>query len=179
VVDVAIKYEYLNHTPDEIINAYPHLKLEQIHDALSFYYENRAELDEKIREDEQFIQKLAATQKGRWLTIDPKRIKIYADESVNIAIVEGLKRRGVLAFSAKDLGKLGLTDEEQLEIAAQKQAVILTNDADFIKIALHKKHLGIIYVHQRKMTIGECVKRLRIIAETQTAQQMNNQLIFL
>jgi uncharacterized protein (DUF433 family) len=65
VVDVAIKYEYLNHTPDEIINAYPHLKLEQIHDALSFYYENRAELDEKIREDEQFIQKLAATQKGR------------------------------------------------------------------------------------------------------------------
>jgi predicted nuclease of predicted toxin-antitoxin system len=90
-----------------------------------------------------------------------------------------LKRRGVLAFSAKDLGKLGLTDEEQLEIAAQKQAVILTNDADFIKIALHKKHLGIIYVHQRKMTIGECVKRLRIIAETQTAQQMNNQLIFL
>ena len=65
VVDVAIEYEYLNHTPDEIINAHPHLKLEQIHDALSYYYENRAELDEKIREDEQFIQKLAATQKGR------------------------------------------------------------------------------------------------------------------
>ena len=65
VVDVAIEYEYLNHTPDEIINAQPHLKLEQIHDALSYYYENRAELDEKIREDEQFIQKLAATQKGR------------------------------------------------------------------------------------------------------------------
>lgn len=42
-----------------------------------------------------------------------KAIKIYADESVNIAIVEGLKRRGVNAFSAKDLGKLGLTDEEQ------------------------------------------------------------------
>lgn len=32
--------------------------------------------------------------------IAPKRIKIYADESVNIAIVEGLKRRGVEAFSA-------------------------------------------------------------------------------
>lgn len=40
VVDIAIKYEYLNHTPDEIINAHPHLKLEQIHDALSYYYEN-------------------------------------------------------------------------------------------------------------------------------------------
>lgn len=58
VVDVAIEYEYLNRTPDEIVNAHPHLKLEQIHDALSYYYENRAELDEKSREDEKFIREL-------------------------------------------------------------------------------------------------------------------------
>jgi uncharacterized protein (DUF433 family) len=36
VVDIAVEYEYLNHTPDEIINAHPYLKLEQIHDALSY-----------------------------------------------------------------------------------------------------------------------------------------------
>jgi len=59
IVDIAIEYEYLNHTPDEIISAHPHLKLEQIHDALSYYYENRAQLDKKIQEDKQFIQKLA------------------------------------------------------------------------------------------------------------------------
>jgi uncharacterized protein (DUF433 family) len=55
----------MNHTPDEIVNAHPHLRLEQIHDALSYYYENRAELDKKIKEDEQFIQKLTENQKGR------------------------------------------------------------------------------------------------------------------
>lgn len=65
IVDIAIEYEYLNHTPDDIINAHPHLKLEQIHDALSYYYENRAELDQKIKEDKQFILKLAQTQQGR------------------------------------------------------------------------------------------------------------------
>ena len=65
IVDIAIEYEYLNHTPDEIINAHPHLKLEQIHDALSYYYENRDAIDKKIREDKQFIQKLEETQKGR------------------------------------------------------------------------------------------------------------------
>ena len=70
-----------------------------------------------------------------------KPIKIYADESVNIAIVEGLKRRGVNAFSAKDLGKLGLTDEEQLKVAIQNQAVIFTHDTDFIKIAINKTSL--------------------------------------
>jgi predicted nuclease of predicted toxin-antitoxin system len=72
-----------------------------------------------------------------------------------------------------------LTDEEQLETANQKQAVILTNDADFIRIAVNKKHKGIIYVHQQKMATGECIKRIKIIAETKTAEQMNNQIIFL
>ena len=59
VINIAVEYEYLNHTPDEIISAHPHLKLEQVHDALSYYYENRKELDEKIKSDKQFIQKLS------------------------------------------------------------------------------------------------------------------------
>jgi uncharacterized protein (DUF433 family) len=63
IVDIAIEYEYLNRAPDDIITTHPHLKLEQIHDALSYYYENRAEIDEKIRADEKFIQKLS--KKGR------------------------------------------------------------------------------------------------------------------
>jgi uncharacterized protein (DUF433 family) len=61
VIDIAIEYEYLNHTPDEIISAHPHLKLEQVHDALSYYYENRNELDEKIKKDKQFVQELSKT----------------------------------------------------------------------------------------------------------------------
>jgi len=59
IVDIAIEYEYLNRTPDEIINAHPHLKLEQVHDVLSYYYENREAMDKKIRKDKQFINSLA------------------------------------------------------------------------------------------------------------------------
>ena len=51
-------------------------------------------------------------------------IRIYADESVNVTIVGGLKRRGVDAFSARDAGNLGLTDKEQLEFAVKNKAVI-------------------------------------------------------
>jgi predicted nuclease of predicted toxin-antitoxin system len=75
-------------------------------------------------------------------------LRIYVDESVNVAVTEGLKRRGVTAFSAKDLGKLGITDEEQLETAIQNKAAIFTHDADFLRIAVDKNHLGIIYVHK-------------------------------
>ncbi len=47
------------YTPDKIVSAHPHLKLKQVHDALSYYYENRNELDGKIRKDKQFVQELS------------------------------------------------------------------------------------------------------------------------
>ncbi len=59
VVDIAIEYEYLGRTPDEIVGAHLHLKLKQVHDALSYYYENRSGLDEKIRKDKQFVAELS------------------------------------------------------------------------------------------------------------------------
>ena len=39
------------------------------------------------------------------------KIRTYTDESTSVAIAEGLKRRGVDAFSTRDAGNLGLTDE--------------------------------------------------------------------
>jgi len=38
------------------------------------------------------------------------KIRIYTNESVDVAIAEGLKRRGVDASSARDTGNLGLSD---------------------------------------------------------------------
>ena len=83
------------------------------------------------------------------------------------------------AFSAKDIGKLGLTDEQQLEVAIRKQALIFTHDVDFLRIASHKQHSGIIYVHQLKLSVGECIKRLNAIAETKHPEEMRNRILFL
>jgi uncharacterized protein (DUF433 family) len=58
VVDVVIEYEYLVRSPDEIISAHPHLTLQQIHDALSYYYENREEIDRKIKDEQEFVEGL-------------------------------------------------------------------------------------------------------------------------
>jgi len=58
VIDVVIEYEILGRSPDEIISSHPHLNLPQIHDALSFYYENRTELDHKAEQDQGFIAHL-------------------------------------------------------------------------------------------------------------------------
>ncbi len=58
VIDIAVEYEVLGRSADEIIRSHPHLSLYQIHDALSYYYENRDELDQKIKQDQEFITKL-------------------------------------------------------------------------------------------------------------------------
>lgn len=58
VMDIAIRYELMGMSADEIINAYPHLKLEQVHDALSYYYEHKDMFDKKYREDQLFISQL-------------------------------------------------------------------------------------------------------------------------
>ena len=58
VIDIAMEYEVLGRSPDEIIRSHPHVSLYHIHDALSYYYENRGELDRKIKRDQEFIIKL-------------------------------------------------------------------------------------------------------------------------
>jgi uncharacterized protein (DUF433 family) len=58
VIDIAIEYEVLGRSPDEIIRSHPHVSLYQIHDALSYYYENRDALDQKIKQDQDFVTRL-------------------------------------------------------------------------------------------------------------------------
>ncbi len=59
VIDIAIEYDRLGLTPDQIIDAHPHLNLESVHDALSYYYENRDSIDTIIREKKNIINKIA------------------------------------------------------------------------------------------------------------------------
>lgn len=60
VTDVAIEYDRLGLSPDQIVEAHPHLTLEAVHDALSYYYENRAAIDDKIRKEKAFIKKISS-----------------------------------------------------------------------------------------------------------------------
>jgi hypothetical protein len=112
------------------------------------------------------------------------KIRIYTNESVSTAIAEGLKRRGVDAFSARDVGNLGLTDEEQLAYARDNKAVIFTHDTDFLRLAVKwieekKNHYGIIYSHQKDYGVGECIRRLKLLAILLTAEDMISHIEFL
>ena len=65
VIDIAVEYDVLGRSTDEIIRSHPHVNLYQIHDALSFYYENRDELDQKIKQDQESITRLKGKFKSK------------------------------------------------------------------------------------------------------------------
>ncbi len=50
VLDIAIRYEIMGMSPEDIIVALPHLNLSQIHDALSYYYEHKSEIDKRWKD---------------------------------------------------------------------------------------------------------------------------------
>ena len=58
VAQIAIEYERIGWTPDEIIQAHPHLTLAQVHDALAYYYENAEQINADIRSGEQLAEQL-------------------------------------------------------------------------------------------------------------------------
>lgn len=58
VQHIALEYERLGWTPDQICDAHPGITLAQVHAALSYYYDHKEEIDKAIREDEEFAERL-------------------------------------------------------------------------------------------------------------------------
>jgi uncharacterized protein (DUF433 family) len=51
VSDVAMRYELLGMPPGEIVAAFPHIPLAQVHCALSYYYQHKAVFDAQWRDE--------------------------------------------------------------------------------------------------------------------------------
>ena len=112
------------------------------------------------------------------------RLKIYTDENVDVRVAEGLRNRGIKAFSAVEKGLTGVSDIEHFRYASEIQAVIFTHDYHFLQIANTlttegEEHWGVIYVEMNRLSIGECIKRLALYADVLSAEEMKNKIDFL
>ncbi|GAN33361.1 MAG: hypothetical protein DYG83_11715 [Candidatus Brocadia sp. AMX2] len=107
------------------------------------------------------------------------KLAFYTNESVNVAVAEGLKRRGVKVVSARDSGNLGLSDKEQLDYAARNNFVIVTHDDDFLAMAMKFEHTGIAYVHQQKYSVGGLIRGLKLLWDIAEQKDMVNHVEFL
>lgn len=58
VSQIAFEYERKGMTPDEIVEAHPHLSLASVHAALAFYYDNLEAIHDDWRQADQLIGEL-------------------------------------------------------------------------------------------------------------------------
>jgi uncharacterized protein (DUF433 family) len=58
VSHIAFRYERERQSPDEIVQAYPHLTLAQVHAALAYYYSHRELIDEEIASSNEIMSKV-------------------------------------------------------------------------------------------------------------------------
>lgn len=74
-------------------------------------------------------------------------LDVVADESVNYRFVKRLREEGFNVYSIMEECS-GITDREVLQIAKDRQAVLITEDSDFGEwvFAHHEKGLHVIYL---------------------------------
>ena len=63
-----------------------------------------------------------------------ERIKFYMDEHVPRAVTEGLRRRGVDVLTTQEADMVEADDEQHVALALRDGRVIVTQDADFLRL---------------------------------------------
>jgi len=65
VWDIYVLHECQGKSADEVLLAYPQLSLSDVHAALAYYFDHKAEIDTQMKADDEFIERLkAATGPG-------------------------------------------------------------------------------------------------------------------
>lgn len=114
------------------------------------------------------------------------KLRLYLDEdAISHELRNALRAQGIDVITATQEGTEGYSDEQQLLHATAQGRVIYTfNQGHFM--ALHTRfvtegitHTGMILAPQNRYSIGEQVRRIKLIVEARSAEEMQDQVVFL
>ncbi|WP_246140287.1 DUF5615 family PIN-like protein [Euhalothece natronophila] len=110
-------------------------------------------------------------------------ISLYLDEDVHVLVADLLQARGFDVITARDAGQLQATDAEQLAYAiTQGRTLVTHNRTDFEELVQSyfnagEMHFGVIFAVRRSPQ--EIAKRLLVILNQVTSQEMENQVRYI
>ena len=106
-------------------------------------------------------------------------IKYFTDEHISKSVIDGLRLRGVDVLSIPEAGMTGSSDNEVLSKARATKRIIVTRDADFLKLhSLGKSHHGIVFI-PKEISVGEIISGLMLIYQILEYSDMENHVEFL
>jgi multidrug efflux pump subunit AcrA (membrane-fusion protein) len=111
-------------------------------------------------------------------------IQIYTDVHVPRAIVNGLRLRGVDVLRAQDDDAAQLSDAQLLDRATRQGCVLFTLDQDLLREAARRRQAGqpfagVVYAHPLKVSIGQCIEDLELLAKVSKPEDLANQVEYL
>ena len=111
-------------------------------------------------------------------------LALYMNQHVPRAITEGLRLRGIDVITAYEDGASDMGDPELLDRAAELGRVLFTQDDELLAEATQRQRKriffnGVVYAHQLRVSIGNCIRDLEIIAKAGEPEDLTNSVQFL
>ncbi len=86
------------------------------------------------------------------------RLRFHLDENVNVRIADGMRLQGLDVTTTQEAGLLSTGDHIQFRYAQESGRVLVTQDADFLRIASKQfDHFGILFFNHRKCSLGDVI----------------------
>jgi hypothetical protein len=112
--------------------------------------------------------------------------RLYVDEDASeSAVIAGLRARGVELLTTSEAGRLGTTDEQQLEFATQQNRAMYTlNARDFARLhreflASNRSHGGIIVIPEQRYSVGQKIRAIAAAIQAHTAESLKDRIEYL
>ncbi len=111
-------------------------------------------------------------------------VPLYMDHNVQSAVTSQLRARGIDVLTAFEDGTHEMEDVNLMERATELERVLFSQDDDFLAIARQHQSdghpfSGLIFGHQLKTTIGQCVEDLELISNCSNAEELRSQIQFI
>ena len=109
---------------------------------------------------------------------------LYMDVNVRAEITRQLRARGVDVMTSEEDGTREFSDSDLLDRATFLGRVLFTRDVDFLAEGVRRQQrgatfAGVVYAHQLRVSIGECVADLELIAKISEQDEWNNRVEYL
>lgn len=108
----------------------------------------------------------------------------FMDVHVPRAVTVALRLRGIDVLTAQEDGSAELDDPRLLQRATELGRILVSQDADLLRegtalLSQGAAFAGIVYAHQLRVTIGEMVADLDVIAKTTSAEEWRGRIEYL
>ena len=106
-------------------------------------------------------------------------IAFYMDENVHRGITTGLRIRDVDVLTVQEDGRNSFRDSIILDRATELERVLFSQDDDFLAEATRRQQekinfSGVVYAHKLRVSVGDCVRDLEIIAKAAYPEELAN-----